>query len=480
MYSKNMMQLLMGLIGLSVLTSSQAVAQFDDSTQLRDLIETSKPRQYASFESLETPAPRRRVAEQASYHEELPVAGNYTTVLPVTLVSDLENEGGQYVPSDFDDDLASAGVYCETCGGGENCSDMWVIDARATLWARCIPRITTTATGDFRTVFNEQTQQNEVQFVGNAVDVARLTEFGVAPGFGLTVGRYLQNRHHYLELSYFGMNEWEERWQFNATKRLTDNLFPNVTYGNLFTPFTDSNVDEFFGGARSGIGGFDRADQHEFRYGSRIHNAEINLRLGPHSRPDRRCGPQGCQPGIYETLILGMRYFSLNERFTFIGRSRVEVDLGGGDIEELNSTGVYDISTNNNMFGPQIGLELMYGRCLWGWGAVAKVAPCINFAEQNSAVFSDAFIRGDPFTPEEMDEQRFGDRDAAALVGDVSVVGYYEIRPNLNLQASWDMVFVGAVAMAPEQLQWVRDPAPRVNTSYMHTQGISFNLTWTR
>jgi len=123
----------------------------------------------------------------------------------------------------------------------------------------------------------------------------------------------------------------------------------------------------------------------------------------------------------------------------------------------------------------------MYRRCLWGWGVEGKVAPCINFAGQRSLVFSNGTAQGDPFSTGDLNEIRGSEEDDLALVGDVSVVGYYQIHPNLTFKASWDMTFVVGAAMAAEQLLWLRDPAPRLNNNgYLYFQGVSLGLTWTR
>ena len=112
---------------------------------------------------------------------------------------------------------------------------------------------------------------------------------------------------------------------------------------------------------------------------------------------------------------------------------------------------------------------------------MAKVAPCINFAKQRSLATSNGFAQGDPFTGAPFSSYRAGNKDEVALFGEVSAVGYYKLRPNLTLQASWDMMFLVGMALAPEQLLWVRDPADGVNNNgYMYTQGISATLIWTR
>jgi hypothetical protein len=297
-----------------------------------------------------------------------------------------------------------------------------------------------------------------------------------------------------VEAAYFGFNHWRRHQVINATNE----LFTSYTdaagnarfagYGNLFTPFTN-NQSTGTGTQLNptlGFAGFDRANRHEVLYESDIHNVEVNLRVSGRPRPDRIVlHPNGrwrreCQPGIYGTSIFGIRYFSLDEHFNFTGTGATDIfDATGNMLYTVNSTGIYDITTSNDLLGLQFGMEILYQHCLWGWGAEAKVCPAINFARMKSAISSSTTDPGDPFS-QSLNETRTGIRDQVALIGDVSVLGYYKVRPHITLRASWDMMWLVGVAMAPEQLYWVTNPPPLVNNhGTLFTQGVSLGIEWT-
>lgn len=420
-------------------------------------------------------------APMASSAEPIP-PGSPVTAPMASSFGGSDGQWGQYAPPDYEDGLTSVGPCCEICGGGANCLDIWHIEQRVTAWARSKPRgISISQFGSF---------SGQSVFQTNTVLGTRSTAFDAAAGYGATIRRYWapgqENRDVYLELAYFGLNTWRERRTVNSTNDLFTNLGNNTTagYGNLFSPFTDPAS-----GVASGVGGFDRARHQEIYYESRINNVEVNLRLVPRSRPDRIVlHPNGrwrreCQPGIYGSYLFGVRWYSLAEQFNFLSTGRTDIyDNNTGDITStVNTTGTYDIETVNDLLGLQFGMDLMYRRCLWGWGAEAKVCPSVNFASQRSHVFSNAVAAGDPLGGTDLDEFRYGTSDQVALLGEVSVLGYYEVRPNVIIRASWDMRWAVGMALAAEQLQFQVDPAPRINTNGMiFYQGVSLALIWSR
>jgi hypothetical protein len=503
--SEKMKHLVSVLAILAVFSGNQAWSQHSRSPRIQDLVARSQPLPtdqpaavpdpaYAPLPGVGTASPAPGVGAAAPAPMASPgyAPGGAPADLATTPgVDPLSGSTGeqhtqweQYQPPDYNDGLTSVGPCCERCGRGVNCPDIWTIDNRATVWARSKPRgITTTGIGQYVTV------DGTTQFQAGAIAGTRSAAFDIAAGWRASIRRYWRpgqnNKDIYLEGVYFGFNNWSEDRGFNATEKFLVDLGGGFTgrFGNLFTPFTDPEA-----GPLSGIGGFDRADSHSFVYSSEIHNAEFNIRVAGRPRPDRIVlHPNGrwrreCQPGIYSTMIFGVRYFTLDESFAFRGTGLAEVyDFNGNLVESATSTGTYDIAAWNEMIGLQFGLDIEYRHCLWGWGAEAKVAPSINFAGQHSYVRSNALAQGDPFTAVDLNEFRYSDEDDVALLGDVSVYGYYKLHPNLTLRASWDMTFLVGVAMAAEQILWVRDPSPRVNNNgYQYHQGISLGLIWTR
>ena len=529
-----MKHLMITLVVLCVLTVPEAMAQRSVSPRIQELVDASEPLKspLAEYPSMppadqayapEAPpadqayAPEAPPADQAHAPEAPPAdqayppgtvpgdtrsaagavpvpplqAGNGVPMAPS--FGGAEGQWGQYQPPDYEDGLTSVGPCCETCGGGFNCPDIWTIRNRVRVWQRSKPRlITISGFGDYVNVTDPDTGDVTQQFQVGETLGTRSATFDVAPGYGVTARRYWrraqENSDLCLEGVYFGLNHWFERRGVNATAELFTTYFDDVGnmrfagYGNLFTPFTDVEV-----GPTTGFAGFDRAERHEFTYESEINNVEVNLRMTRRPRPDRIVlHPNGrwrrqCQPGIYSTSIWGIRYFSLKERFNFLGTGTTDIyDQNGNLLYSVDGTGTYDIKTYNDLLGLQFGLEMTYRHCLWGWGAEAKVCPCINMSRQRSRVLSSVTDPGDPFSGT-LDESRFGISDDLALVGDVSLMAYYKVRPTITLRASWDMTWVVGVALAPEQLQWATNPAPRVNNNgTVFYQGVSLGIEWTR
>ncbi|HOM17372.1 MAG TPA: hypothetical protein PLQ00_08590 [Thermoguttaceae bacterium] len=378
----------------------------------------------------------------------------------------------------MEEEIMGVGPFCDLCGHGANFIPDWYIDQRVTIWHRSRPRrMRTSGLGGYVTVDGNQV------FHTTGVMGTRSPSFDVAAGYGATIRHYLrparENTDLFVEGVYFGFNTWRESRDVYATERLsTSTGTGTATFGNLFTPYTNDTNGMF-----SGIGGFDRADHHQLYYESRLHNVEVNLRFVPRGRPDRIVlHPNGrwrreCQPGIYGNYLVGIRYFSLQEQCNFLADGETVFYNQLGQItDRVDTWGQYDIDTYNEMLGLQFGLDVKYRQCTVEWGAECKIAPCINFAGQTSRIRA-----SDPPTSTSFDIWLRDREDDVALLGEVSLVGYYHLRPNLSLRASWDMMWAVGVALAPEQLKFQPNPNNHVNTNgVVYYQGLSLGLIWMR
>ena len=107
------------------------------------------------------------------------------------------------------------------------------------------------------------------------------------------------------------------------------------------------------------------ADEVSVRYESQVNNAEVN----------RVCcccccdGPCCCRS---VTWLYGFRYLNLNEDFAIVST----------DLQEGTST--YDIDTNNNLIGGQVGSRVRQSRGRWSWEGTGKAGLFGNAAEQHS------------------------------------------------------------------------------------------------
>lgn len=279
-------------------------------------------------------------------------------------------------------------------------------------------------------------------------------------GESLALGRFLgtddSNRNQFVEMRYWATHDWE-------ADSLASAVAPETLYGTFTMNFA----------------GFSDASVHRYEYDSSIYNFEANYWLRPRGRPDRLVlYPNGCWRRERNTQVIlsymfGLRYISLNEDFHFLGESEGIVD----DVP-FEGLGRYSIAADNNMFGFQIGADLLQHGRNWSWGFQAKAAPLINVSEQGS-LFQAA---GDP---------RFLSRDVSwtddnaevAFLGEFGAIGKYFITPNVTVFASYDLAWLFGVALAPEQIQRQIpvDTTPEIRdegTVFMHgmTMGMQFQF----
>jgi len=343
----------------------------------------------------------------------------------------------------------TAGHACAICGGGSCQPPRWYLEQGVRLLVRNRPDQL------IATTFIPVTVQQQTIFSG--VMNNRDFDFDTAAGYTITLGRHLgrdtENRDHFIESTYWGFNTWRESNQFTATARLQQEISVGriIEFGNLFSGFPAE------------VGGFNRADVHNIFYDSDIHNFEFGARISPRGRPDRLVlYPNGkwrreCQPGCYLSYLFGFRHVSITEKFLFSAQGEIlDNDVPG------TVSGQYHVRTDNELIGFQIGADVTWRSCKWSFGVQGKVGPYVNFADQISDIRTDADV--DPFATTPLN-LHFADReDALSMVGEVSFVGQYRLRPNLTLRASYDLMWVAGLALAPEQLQQLADPPVLINT----------------
>jgi hypothetical protein len=302
----------------------------------------------------------------------------------------------------------------------------------------------------------------------------RSITFDVAAGYAATVGRYLgrdtDNRDHFIEFTFWGLNEWWEDTAVNGTEvEYTDDAGAPFFAGSLYSQFDWSEV-----------GGFSRADTHYISYHSDIHNYEFNFLMRPRGRGDRLVlYPNGkwrreCLPGGYLSFLFGLRFTSIDEAFGFNARGFVDQN---GERNEVS--GDYLVLTHNDLYGLQIGADYIYRHCRWSWGFRVKAGPFINFCDQASHVRTDA--TADPLVTTDLDFRRVARKDAAALVAEMGFVGTYKIRPNMVFRAAYDFMWVTGLALAPEQLTFQTNPPPALNHGGMifyHGLTLGLELQW--
>lgn len=372
-------------------------------------------------------------------------------------------EGQCYLGGPVCGGLDACGPCCAVCGGGSCCPDLWYITQEVRILGRSRPSQKTLA-------FTTELTETGFALVSQLDN--RSTGFEPAAGYRGTIGRYLgrdaDNRDQFVEFTFWGLNEWSGSDSVTGDRLNFGTEEEPVFAGDLFSPFD------------SDIGGFNRADSHSISGSSDINNYEFNLRLVPRGRGDRLVlHPTGrwrreCQPGWYCSWLVGLRVMSVNEDFRWHAEGVVDNDGVLGDV-----SGDYQIATSNDLFGFQIGADWTYRKCKWTYGVRGRGAPFVNFSEFSSRVFTNA-ADADPFVEEDLNYVRSKSQDHVAVAVELGFFTTYKIRPNLSLRASYDMLWVAGLSLAPEQFQFHPDPPNEFHADgNVFYQGLSLGMEWT-
>ncbi len=362
---------------------------------------------------------------------------------------------------------------CAVCGAGDTPPPGFYTDQSVRIIARSSLRLTS--------VSNELVTLGAESGFVPVMNTAHLMP-GLAAGYEGTIGRYLgrdtENRDHFVEFTYFGMNEWTASKPVTGS-RIVDSggiIVPpgaTISFGTLFSMFP------------SEVRGFNRADLHTMDYRSELQNFELNARITPRGKADRLVLHSGgkwrreCNPGDYLSYVFGLRYLSLDEDFAFRSRGEL-VETGGSGTRVIPISGDYLIRTHNDLVGFQIGADYTFRRCKWSWGFRSKVGPFINLSDQISDVTTDA--AGDPFTTlPNLNRHSRDIADEMAIIGDVGLMVTYKLRPNCLVRVSYDLLFVAGVALAPDQLDFNLSSPTTDNINRNGTlfgQGVSLGMEW--
>jgi hypothetical protein len=380
-------------------------------------------------------------------------------------------------------DGAPVGPCCAICGGGSGCPADWYMEQDVRILNRSRPR-------DVGIGFQFGTETSNT--VGDQVLNSRTATPNISAVWGMTFGHYFardtENRDHFIEFSFWGLNNWRDEASADGQRMNVVNAsFKKIgEHGDLYSGYAvrtvlgSTNVPfDVLNGAI--VPGFDQADRQTTYYTSSTNNFEINGRFGPRGRDDRLVlHPNGkwrreCQPGMYMSYLYGLRFFQLDETFRFHSEARIDTydPVSGALIDSQENTGDYGIVTHNNLLGLQVGADMIFRQCRWSWGIRSKLGPYVNFCDQVSDI-----SWGPALAPESVRRLAWS-KHVASVVGELSFEATYKFRPNLVGRASYDFMWVSGVALAPEQLQFDTNPVNRINTNGLaFFNGVKLGLEW--
>ena len=224
---------------------------------------------------------------------------------------------------------------------------------------------------------------------------------------------------------------------------------------------------------------FGDGDRIWVNYSSQLHSGELNLvccngccsSYGGKGKGDGKGGSCGYCCRTFEWFV-GFRYLNVSERFRIYGDRDLDQTGGGPGLE----TGFYDVRTQNNMFGPQIGARVRRWNQRWGWEATGKVGIFGNDAQQRQELydFPDFPI---------IDIQSGASGGQVAYLGELNFTGIYRLNDVWNLRAGYNLIWIGGVALAPEQVDFAWDlPAgdriDRTGGIFLHGVSCGIEARW--
>jgi hypothetical protein len=137
------------------------------------------------------------------------------------------------------------------------------------------------------------------------------------------------------------------------------------------------------------------------------------------------------------TWFAGARYLNIAERLN-ISTQRI---VGGG-IEE----GSYNMTTNNNLYGAQLGASLRRTSGRFGWDATGFGGIFGNDAQQTQAATT---FPNFPLRPTVSSSQ-----SRVAFVGGINVSALYALNNIWNVRAGYNALWIEGLALAPDQLDF--------------------------
>jgi hypothetical protein len=249
-------------------------------------------------------------------------------------------------------------------------------------------------------------------------------QFEEEPGFRIT-GQWLAGPGTNFEASYFGTFHWSTFAQIDGIGTVNSPLFPQTNGAN----------------------------QQSIGYSSEFNSGELNIR--------RRWVSPNCR--AHSSLLMGARYVNVSDRFRFGA-------LG------TNSNFFYNVDTNNNLVGFQLGGDLNF--CVvprLKFGMEWKTGIYGNDARQTTQIASTAL-------PDEVRE--LASETSVAFVGEAGAFYLFQVNPHFTLRGGYQVVLVEGVALAPNNVNPDPDFGNRQvllsdgSQVFLHGFTAGFEFTW--
>ncbi|HTQ40533.1 MAG TPA: hypothetical protein VMJ32_16020 [Pirellulales bacterium] len=271
---------------------------------------------------------------------------------------------------------------------------------------------------------NSQLTGNFLNAQGHALPL----DAGGRGTLGYILDRDSENRDHSIEFTYLGFNNWEGTDSLAAQG---GNSLAIVPLGLSFPGFTGSS-----------------AATYTTTYRSDLQSMELDYRV--RNRPGRdqmMMGPDGfwsrhLSQGRTESFFVGLRGIAEEEKFNWIS--------GTFPASPTTFSGDYQLNTKNHLLGFQVGGDCYDVHEGWYWGVKGDAGIYCNFADGFAHVVGiDTSQSSTPFIIGGK-----ADNQTAAFLGELSLVAGYDINDHLMLHAGWDLVQLGGLASAPNEVSF--------------------------
>lgn len=285
-------------------------------------------------------------------------------------------------------------------------------------------------------------------------------DFHFTPGMRATLGRNLYedilSRQHSIEFTFIGVNSWSTSGVAIGSGIIETENFLKLP--NLFSNFPALTA-----------GGFNGASLMTMADSASFSNWELNYRIAKLPRPDRISQlPDGSwmqisTPTLVHSFITGLRIFNYNDYFNWFS--------SGTHTSGNTFTGVYNVKTSNLLVGAQMGGDLIMNHNIWQIGMRAKAGVYGNLAKQRSQV---EIVDPDLGSGS---GQGQGSVPTTAFIGDLGFFGKLRLSERVYFRGGYDLIWVGGVANAAQQLQYTTNIAPVVRKNGdLLVQGVNFGI----
>lgn len=296
-------------------------------------------------------------------------------------------------------------------------------------------------------------EPTNVASLGTPTDIVFTTDDldkPVKAGGRLLVGYAFEDSPFQVELSYLALAGYKGE---AAIRNNTLNKLQTPTEGDLFSPFTG-----FGNPAVVGVDYENLVSIHEY---SALRTGELNA-----------LWPVPVRPGQLPTsLLLGVRYLQVRERFDYLSTSLAPTPLG--------ATNSVRTRTGNELWGPQIGavLHSYLGERTW-LDFSAKAGVFNNAASQETTYQNDISGQSTTF-------QHQHSRDVSAYVADLELTLLHRWTPSLTTRFGYQVMWVDGLALASQNfnqpLDTLRSGPPWLEHNgqvFYHGIHIGAELAW--